>query len=73
MWKWISAIWAALMLLFGKYKEIKAEEEVERKEHYEDVQREVADEIKEKHEEVVNSADPNATIDAQLRDIDLVK
>jgi hypothetical protein len=73
MWKWISAIWAALMLLFGKYKEIKAEEEVERKEHYEDVQREVADEIKEKHEEVVNSADPNATIDKQLSDLDLTK
>jgi len=58
---------------FTRYKEIKAEEEVERKEHYEEVQVEVSDEIEKQHQEVVDSADPNATVDQQLRDLDLVK
>jgi hypothetical protein len=73
MWKWIKLIWEMIMDFFGKYKEIKSEEEVKRKKHYEEVQQEVADEIEEKHQEVVDSPDPNATVDQQLHDINLVK
>jgi hypothetical protein len=73
MWKWIKILYATLMEFFHKYNEIKVEETKERKEHIEIIQKEVEDEIKEQHKEVVNSANPNDTVDDQLHDLDLVK
>lgn len=61
------------MEFFRKYNEVKVEETKERVEHIEVIQRGVEDEIEEKHNEVVNSTYPNATIDNQLHDLDLVK
>jgi hypothetical protein len=72
MWKWIMALWDAIMVFLGRYKEIKQQEEKEREEHLEEVKVETKNEIEEKHNEVVNSDDPNATVDKQLYELGIV-
>jgi len=73
MWKWIKLLWETLMDFFGRYKKLKTEEEAERKVHYEEIKEQNRADIEDFHEEVINSPDPNATVDSQLRSLDLVE